>query len=322
MAAEKVRGLLNEYTSDACLTELNKGLDNFQNPDNLLSIDELCSTFEDTINGTMKELGETTTVLTTTAAAAWNKVTTVFDMMNGDIDAKKQMVNAMNMAIACATEFACARAKSFSDSKLQTMVQTVSDSIKKTMQGCLFQQALKSTKQFAPDSIPADVMNRVSNLAQNGEMMDAYNTALAADIDLRGAPFRIQMPSSNSWVTDIYGDPYLFAPEKPSNAQQVADYVTASLPSPAQLLNGTVTQEQLSDPAINKYWTDADQKAASVRSTLSDQVGYKEDVILGMQNTGKSVEFFSGVDGNGESVFDVDGNLVTSATSSPVVKAK
>lgn len=324
MAASRIRGILAEYVADECIQELGNALDDLENPDNLLSAEEFGSTMADIFNGAVNPFGKIISSVTSNAVAGWKNVIEIYDGLV-DPNTKLRQMKSVQMAVACATEFACARSKTFADSKLSEMAGSISDSIKKTMQGCLFQQALQTTKQFAPDSLPADVMNRVSNLAQNGELMDAYNVALAAGVDLQGAPFRVQLPSASKWVSEIYGDPYLFSPEKPSNAQQVADYIVGSLPSAEQLMTGTVTKEQMLDPAVAKNWTPKDQSYAALQSTLNDQNEYKQQVIDGTSNTGKTVSYAGGsidASGNVTVEWNEDGTMKTVENMAPMVKPK
>lgn len=324
MAASRIRGILAEYVADECIQELGNALDDLENPDNLLSAEEFGSTMADIFNGAVNPFGQIVNSVTSNAIAGWKNVIEIYSGLT-DPNTKLRQMKSVQMAVACATEFACARSKTFADSKLSEMAGSISDSIKKTMQGCLFQQALQTTKQFAPDSLPADIMNRVSNLAQNGELMDAYNVALAAGVDLQGAPFRVQLPSASKWVSEIYGDPYLFSPEKPSNAQQVADYIVGSLPSAEQLMTGTVTEEQMLDRAVAENWTLKDQSYAALQSTLNDQNEYRQQVINGTSNTGKTVSYAGGsIDANGNVTveWNEDGTMKTVENVAPMVKPK
>lgn len=324
MAASRIRGILSEYVADECIQELGNALDDLENPDNLLSAEEFGSTMADIFYGTVNPFGALINSINSSAITGWKNIVEIYGGLT-DPNTKLHQMKSVQMAVACATEFACARSKTFADSKLSQMAESVSDSIKQTMQGCLFQQALKTTKQFAPDSLPADVLNRVSNLARNGEMMDAYNVALAAGVDLQGAPFRIQLPSASKWVSEIYGDPYLFSPEKPSNAQQVADYIMNSLPTSEQLMTGTVTKEQMADSAIAENWSAKDQSYAALQSTLNDQNEYRQQVINGTSNTGKTVSYPGGSigpDGNVTVEWNDDGTMKTSENLTPMVKPK
>lgn len=324
MAASRIRGILSEYVADECMQDLANALDDLENPANLLSAEEFGSTMADIFYGTVNPFGELINSINSSAITGWKNIIEIYGELT-DPNTKLHQMKSVQMAVACATEFACARSKTFADSKLSQMAESVSDSIKQTMQGCLFQQALKTTKQFAPDSLPADVLNRVSNLAQNGEMMDAYNVALAAGVDLQGAPFRVQLPSASKWVSEIYGDPYLFSPEKPSNAQQVADYIMNSLPSTEQLMTGTVTKEQMQDPAIAEHWNSKDQNYTALQSTLNDQNEYRQQVIDGTLNTGKTVSYPGGsIDSKGNVTveWNDDGTMKTTANSASMVKPK
>lgn len=188
-------------------------------------------------------------------------------------------------------DFLCSRTASYVQNSDFGLKAGIQNEIKKHMQGCLFQQMIKTSNKIAPGSLTSDVMNRINNLAQNGNMMDAYNVALAAGFDLSGSDFQVQLPSANGWVSQIYGDPYAFAPETPINAAGVAKYLTDDLPTTEELITGNISEDKLNKPYIADNWNESDSAAAAASNRLNNAIAMNNAIIDGVDNIGRTMNY-------------------------------
>lgn len=198
------------------------------------------------------------------------------------------------------TDMLCARTASFIQSQNFGLKAGINEEIKGFMQGCLFQQALKTAKKINPDSMTSDVLTRIDNLSRSGNMLDAYNVAMAAGIDLSSSAFQIELPSANGWVSTIYGDPYMFSPETPLNSAQIAKYLTDDLPTASQMINGTLTEEQKNKPYIAENFDNNDSAVAAISKNVNGLIQMNKDIASGIEATGNSITY------NKISVSDID----------------
>ena len=175
----------------------------------------------------------------------------------------------------------CARTQAFAEDSDFGLLAGIHDQIKGFLQGCLFQQALKSANKFNPDGVGTDVMNRLNRLSNEGNMFELYNVALAAGVDLSSSKYQMELPSANSWVSSVYGDPYMFASETPINASQMASFLTEGLPSTKQMLSGNIPKDIMEQPYVKAVMTEDDGRSAAVASRLNSQIAKNEAIVKG-----------------------------------------
>lgn len=215
------------------------------------------------------------------------------------------------------TDMLCARTASFVQSQDFGLKAGINKEIKGFMQGCLFQQALKTAKKINPDSMTSDVLARLDNLSRSGNMLDAYNVAMAAGIDLSSSAFQIELPSANGWVSTIYGDPYMFSPETPLNSTQIAKYLTDDLPTASQMMEGTLTEEQKSKSYIAENFDNNDSAVAAVSKNINGIIQMNKDIVSGVEATGNSIAYSEAsapIVSNGVSMAYVDPNEYNMST--------
>lgn len=287
MVADKMRSFLAEYVADTCIVGLNDAIDEFLNPDDLLSVEELVGSIEDMLYEADMAVGE-----------LWDEIEDLVDKINTPIQAvlhpndpksKKFFAKACADAKEYLIESLCARTKAYQDRLADGLTKSIQDKIKDWLQGCFFQQLLKSANKIAPDAIPTDVLNRINNLAQQGELMDAYNIALASGLDL--ASLNVELPYQGDWITQVYGDPYLFAPQRPYNTAQMAKYLTDGLPSVTEMMSGNVSQDKLSHDYVVKNWSTSDSTVAVTQTALESRIAENKASISGSENSGNSISF-------------------------------
>lgn len=182
----------------------------------------------------------------------------------------------------------CSRTQAFAMDSDFGLLAGIHDQIKSFMQGCLFQQALKSANKFSPESAGTDVMNRLNRLANEGNMFELYNVALAAGIDLSTTQYQLELPSANSWVSSVYGDPYMFAAETPINASQMASFLTDGLPTTRELLSGDVPESKMQQPYVSEVMTQDDNRSAAIASKLNSQIAKNEAIAAGATASGST----------------------------------
>ena len=189
------------------------------------------------------------------------------------------------------TSILCARTAAYANSADFGLLEGIQNDIRGFLQGCLFQQALKTAKKANPGAFSTDVLNRLSNFSNDSNMLDAYNIAMAAGVDLGSAEYQIQLPSANSWVTDVYGDPYLFASETPINASQMAAFLTEGLPTSVEMMSGNISQDKLLKPWIADNYGQTDRATANAASNLNLLADLNQKIIAGVKSTGKSMTY-------------------------------
>jgi len=318
MIAAKIKQFLAEYVADACLSGLGTAIAEFENPANLLDLEEL---FDSMLDG-WESLCKTFWKIIDEIKDLWSALyTPVQKTIHADATERKAYwAKKWEEILAFVNRAICGRTKAFAEHAQQNLNSAIEDQIKGFMQGCLFQQALKSAKKFAPDSIPTDIMNRISNLTQKGQMMDAYNIALAAGVDLQSKNFRIELPYAGGWVNEIYGDPYVFKTEK-FNPSQTAKWVMEGVPTVGEMMT-EIPPEKMQNSWVADNWTKEDQKNMAVFNTLEDKIEDNTENIEGAEKLGDEMSYITASatyayddDGN-MSISSVDGDTITS----PMVK--
>lgn len=287
MIAAKIKQFLAEYVADACLSGLQTAIAEFENPTNLLDMEELLDSLSDALNSLDHAVGK---IIDEIKTAFVQPIIVFFtEGCSGDNKAaywQKQL----NKVIAYLNRAICGRTKAFAELAQNGLTSSFEEEIKNFMQGCLFQQALKSAKNFAPDAIPTDIMNRISNLTQKGQMMDAYNVALAAGVDLRSENFRIELPYAGGWVNEIYGDPYQFTTEK-FNPSQTAKWVVEGLPTASEMMNGEIPPEKMQNSWVAENWTEENAKSMALLNNLDEKIDANEESIEGAEKIGEELSY-------------------------------
>ena len=321
MVAGKLNEFLAEYAADACVGGLAEAIANFQNPKNLLSLNELFGSIGDVFEELDKSVGTIFDEIHT----IFQTVITTFDKAFSPTERAKFFEDKFAEILTYLNRAICGRTKAFIEMAEGGFKKGLEDEIKNFMQGCLFQQALKTAQKIAPESMATDVLNRVSNLAQKGQMMDAYNIALAAGFDLQSSAFQIELPYAGSWVSDVYGDPYMFSPSRPFNSAQVAQYALEGIPTFNEMMSGEIPADKLAQPWVSNVWSAEDSEAMAAHNMLSDKTSQNQASILGAELQSKSVSYPGTAlkkDEHGVTVISTNGVPITetNTVSSPVVK--
>lgn len=184
-------------------------------------------------------------------------------------------------AIDLLVSLLCSRTHALSSMVGDGLLDGMHDDIRNFLQGCLFQQALKTANKVSPNSITTDVMNRINKLSNEGNMFDAYNVAMAAGIDLKSSAYRIELPSANSWVSSVYGDPYMFAAETPINSEQVASMLMTDMPTVTEMITGDVNSDTAGKEWFQQSYSDVDSASASMSSKLTMAIAENNALIDG-----------------------------------------